>query len=122
MKVTIKSILEKELIGKTVKIVTVKNIMETYEVEVKKSNNVTDKQFNSGNKKYRMKSTRTRICGQDTKINFYKIKEIDLFVVDEYSEYIGLSALMEDGSSHRFTDDIIIVDREEKLERILNIN
>lgn len=121
MNVTIKSILKKELIGRTVKIVTVKNIMEKYEVEIKKSNNVTNKQFDSGDKRYRMKSTRTRIVGQDIITNLYKIKEIDLF---GDRDSIGLSALMDDGSYHKFYDydDIIIVDREEKIKRILNIN
>lgn len=120
MKVSLISILEKELIGKTVKIETVTPITEKYTIDVKKSHNVTDKQFDSGDKKYRMKSTKTRKIGNAKKIDYHKIERVELSTLG-YQDDIYLTLIMIDGTQHEFHeyDEICIVDRQEKLERIL---
>ena len=75
---SILDILKSELIGKTLRITKTTPVKETYTEEVKKSKNVTDKQFESGDPKYRMTATRTRIVRHDTEIKESKIVDIDL--------------------------------------------
>lgn len=82
---TILPILEKELIGKVVKVcVSSKPIWETYTIEVKKSESVTDKQFLSGDKKYRMPSTKRRKIGVNEVFENSPIKRLFFERTDNY--------------------------------------
>lgn len=91
------SILEKELLGKSVEICTYdKPIIEKYSVEVKKSTSVTDKQFISGDKKYRVNSIREKVTGRDKKFEEFKIKRI-WFEPNDFDEGKTLRAELENG-------------------------
>lgn len=57
-------IIKNALVGKKLKVRTSsKNLIQEYTVLVKKSNNVTDKQFESGNRKFIMPVNRTKVIG-----------------------------------------------------------
>ena len=61
-------LLEKELIGKKIKILAeCHTIEQPYVVSKKKSKNVTDAQFASGNPKYRISVTRKKDLGSHRK-------------------------------------------------------
>lgn len=73
--ISIKSLFEKEFIGKQLKFCTLDMPIYTQKsIWVKKSHNVTDKQFSEGNPKFRMLSTSKKVIGR------HKIFEIETIV------------------------------------------
>ena len=94
--ITILDILKKELIGKTMRIkILHEAVTQSSLVYVKKSKNVTDKQFADGtNPKFRMASSKSKRIG--SRMVFEELKIIDLkYEEDEYGPYIG--AILEGG-------------------------
>lgn len=90
-------ILEKELIGKLVEVcIYDKPIIEKYSIEVKKSISVTDKQFLSGDKKYRVNSIKEKVIGRDKKFEQSKIIRI-WFETEEFGNGKILRAELENG-------------------------
>lgn len=77
-------LLEKELIGKKIRYCkSSKNIFQPYCEYVKKSNNVTNKQFESGDPKYRMIAHRQKAIGKHEIFETGIIHSID-FGGDDY--------------------------------------
>ena len=77
------------LIGRSLNIrIKYEPIYELYAEIVKKSANVTDKQFDSGLEKYRMVAHRKRIIGYDTEFKVKKIIDIVDTGGDDYDGYI----------------------------------
>jgi hypothetical protein len=90
------SILEKELVGKPIRLTKTEPIIETYEVVVKKSCSVTDKQFESGHPKFRMKSVKRRQIGVNEIHTDSFIKRI-WFEPDDWYNCLELMAELENG-------------------------
>lgn len=95
MKHSILDILSNELIGKSIRVQTFsKPIQEKYYVRVKKSNSVTDAQFNSGNPKFSYLQQRVRVIGYHAKYDTFTITDFHMEQGHEYREiysYITLS-------------------------------
>lgn len=82
--------LEKNLLGKKIRYrKSSRNIIQSYCEFVKKSNNVTNKQFESGNTKYRMITERQKVIGKHEIFETATIKSIDLHG-DDYGVVIRL--------------------------------
>jgi len=82
-------VIKETLIGKSLNIkVKHEPIIEFYDDIVKKSNSVTNKQFESGDPKYTMVAHRRRITGYDTVYQHKKIIDIIDTGGDDYGGYI----------------------------------
>jgi len=106
MKTSITEILENALIGKSIEVTTFTPVYETYTEEIKKSKNVTDKQFESGEKRFRMTATRTRRIDDGKKVEILKITEVhigsyDFCDCDDIYEYVRL--VLEGGKTKEFS-------------------
>lgn len=87
--ITIESLLKKELIGKTLRVMTSYNpVVSKVLVYKKKSKNVTDEQFNSKSLKYCQLVNRTKILGLNQTFENLKIIDVQLEVQDY--EYEGM--------------------------------
>lgn len=94
-------ILEAELLGKILRVKTSDPVTESYQVDVKKSASVTDKQFESGDKKYRMVSTRKRTTG-----NIETTKESEIVRISLYCAFdeVHIQINTADGLSELYHD------------------
>lgn len=85
-------LLEKELVGKKIRYCkSSRNVIQPYIEYVKKSNNVTNKQFESGNPKYRMIAERQKVIGKHEIFETGIVSSIDLYG-DNYNDvFVRLS-------------------------------
>jgi hypothetical protein len=89
-KLSVLSLMKEKLVGKTLKIKKITSINQDYSVWVKKSNNVTNTQFDSGNLKFRKLITRTKRIGTHTIFNYFIIEDIYVSYSNGYDGYNGL--------------------------------
>jgi hypothetical protein len=91
------SILEKELIGKTIRTCSyTRPIIQEGLKKVKKSNSITNKQFESGNPKFYYLAINRVLLGTHFKFEDLKIKRI-WFDYSEYDDGKVLKAELENG-------------------------
>lgn len=78
-------LLKEAYIGKEVRLcVSSKQIIQPYSVEIKRSGSVTEKQFESGHKRFRMIANRTKIIGSHRIFETHKITNV---YIDEHCDY-----------------------------------
>ena len=84
----ITEVLKQALVGKKIRYrKSSRNIIQCYSESIKKSNNVTNEQFDSGDPKYRMIAKRQKVIGKHEIFETGTIKSVDLFGND----YHGIS-------------------------------
>lgn len=103
-------ILNSELVGKKLRYrKSSRKIIQYYAEWAKKSNNVTNSQFNSGDPKYRMLSNKQKVIGKHEIFETATIISIDIFGDDYHGTFIKL----------RFDNgDFVDKDIYEKIETI----
>jgi hypothetical protein len=88
---SVEEILKKELIGKQLRYRKFsRNIIEYYSEYVKKSNNVTNAQFESGNPKFRMLANRQKVIGKHEIFDVGTISSLEIFGNDYHGMFIRL--------------------------------
>lgn len=104
MEKSILEIIRTALVGKSIKVQTYKKqICEMFYVRIKKSNNVTDAQFNSGNTKFSYMQPKHKVIGYHAKYETLTITDFRIENGCEYNEiysYITLS----NGTTYSFDD------------------
>jgi hypothetical protein len=86
---SVEEILKKAFVGKQLRYrKSSRNIIEHYSEYVKKSNNVTNAQFESGNPKFRMLANRQRVIGKHEIFDIGTISSLDLFGDDYHGIFI----------------------------------
>jgi len=102
MENTILEILEKQLIGKTVRTESTKVIWSSLSKIVKKSKSVTDLQFEKDKKKYGMISVINIIIGKHKIFENKIIKSIELY---SYKDYHGIRLTLNDDTTAEYDED-----------------
>ncbi len=91
--------IKEKFIGKTIKhCIKRENIIQPYNVWIKKSGNVTDKQFEGGNPRFRREITRNKILGTNVVYDYSKVVEVQVSYSNGYEGYNGLRLILEDGA------------------------
>lgn len=102
-------ILKDKFVGKFIHLcVSDQSVIQPYMVYKKKSNNVTDKQFDNGkNPKFRMEAHRVKVIGRNRKFENIKILDVEwVYEVDEYSDYYTINLVLENGSKVQLSPGI----------------
>jgi hypothetical protein len=82
---SILELVKKELVGKELRICTSSEpIIKEISKVIKKSGNVTDEQFESGDPKYTRVHTYTKTVGRDQKFDNFKIIDVEVSCRDGY--------------------------------------
>ena len=94
-------LVKKELVGKYLKVRVLNvNVLQPVKYWVKKSKNVTDKQFNGGNPKFGMVVTKDKVIGHHQK--FENLKIVNVYISYDYNQYgeiESLSLQLENGNT-----------------------
>ena len=86
---SVEEILKQALVGKQLRYTKYsKNITQKYSEYVKKSNSVTNSQFNSGNPKYRMVANREKIVGKHQIFDVATISSLEIYGDDYHGTFI----------------------------------
>lgn len=95
--INILDIVKKELIGKQIKLLTYwTNIDQPYSVWKKKSNNVTNEQFEGGNPKFRMLVNRSKHLGTHKKYEVMTVTDVRVDL-GEYNEGDTIVLILDNG-------------------------
>lgn len=103
-------ILKDALVGKKLKVKTSSvNLIQEYSVWKKKSANVTNGQFESGDKKYRMQVNRTKVIGNHDKYETFTISSVYINATSDWEGGSDLHLVCKEGGREftlEFTDEL----------------
>ncbi len=102
--------IKEKFIGKTFKhCIKREDIIQPYSVWIKKSGNVTDKQFEGGNPRFRRQITRHEKLGTNVVYGYSKVVSVHVSYSNGYEGYNGLRITLEDGGEFDLEVDTEII-------------